>query len=234
MKRICAIHQPNFLPRLSTLAKIASADVWVILDDVQFCRRDYQHRAKLAPLGSCDAWRWLTLPVHLPEGQRTEIRKVELVDPHVSAKRVGRVLTHELGGGSTWSELRPALEPILLRLAESKHVHEVAELSTRALLDIVGWQGEIVRSSDFEVTQERSARLADLTRAVRADTYLCGTGGRRYLDTSVFTQVGLTVEYFEGPRWLNPGVWRSGKGLSAVCALSEHRLQVPVSHCAPN
>jgi hypothetical protein len=72
MQRICAIHQPNFLPRLSTLAKIMAADVWVVLDDVQFCRRDYQHRARLARSASPGAWIWLTLPVHLPEGQRTD------------------------------------------------------------------------------------------------------------------------------------------------------------------
>jgi len=47
----CAIHQPNFFPRLSTLAKLYAADVWVILDDVQFSRRDYQHRCYLPPAG---------------------------------------------------------------------------------------------------------------------------------------------------------------------------------------
>jgi WbqC-like protein family len=36
---LCAIHQPNFLPRLSTLAKLYAADIWIILDDVQFTRR---------------------------------------------------------------------------------------------------------------------------------------------------------------------------------------------------
>jgi hypothetical protein len=41
---LCAIHQPNFFPRLSTLAKLFTADIWVVLDDVQFARRDYQHR----------------------------------------------------------------------------------------------------------------------------------------------------------------------------------------------
>jgi hypothetical protein len=35
---LCAIHQPNFFPRLSTLAKLFTADIWVILDDVQFAR----------------------------------------------------------------------------------------------------------------------------------------------------------------------------------------------------
>ena len=33
---LCAIHQPNFFPRLSTLAKLYTADIWIVLDDVQF------------------------------------------------------------------------------------------------------------------------------------------------------------------------------------------------------
>ena len=42
-----ADHQPNFLPRLPTLAKLYAADIWIILDDIQFNRRDYQHRCYL-------------------------------------------------------------------------------------------------------------------------------------------------------------------------------------------
>ncbi|WP_411977315.1 WbqC family protein [Streptomyces decoyicus] len=41
---LCAIHQPNLFPRLSTLAKLFAADCWIVLDDVRFTRRDYQHR----------------------------------------------------------------------------------------------------------------------------------------------------------------------------------------------
>jgi hypothetical protein len=48
---LCAIHQPNLFPRLTTLAKLFAADYWIVLDDVQFTRRDYQHRARLAALG---------------------------------------------------------------------------------------------------------------------------------------------------------------------------------------
>jgi hypothetical protein len=209
------------------LSKILSADVWIILDDVQFCRRDYQHRAKLAPLATPQLWHWLTLPVHLPEGQRTEIRRVELADADRLAGRIGRMLAQDLKVGPQWDKLRHALTPVLSQIEESRQLHEVAELSTRVLLDMVGWQGDIVRSSDFDVRQERSARLADLTAAVRAKTYLCGTGGRRYLDEMPFTQAGLTVEYFESPHWLSSGIWRSGKDVSAVCTLSDHILRPP-------
>lgn len=29
---LCAIHQPNFMPRLTTLAKLFAADHWIVLD----------------------------------------------------------------------------------------------------------------------------------------------------------------------------------------------------------
>ncbi|MFG2955839.1 WbqC family protein [Streptomyces sp. NPDC048291] len=71
---VCAIHQPNLFPRLSTLAKLFAADRWIVLADVQFARRDYQHRARLAALDDPARQQWLTLPVHLPHGRPTLIR----------------------------------------------------------------------------------------------------------------------------------------------------------------
>jgi hypothetical protein len=54
----------------------------------------------------------------------------------------------------------------------------------------------ICRSSGIPVRGGRSERLADLTRAVGAATYLCGTGGSRYLDRSPFAALGLGVARF--------------------------------------
>jgi hypothetical protein len=47
-----------------TFAKLCAADIWIILDDVQFTRRDYQHRCYLARLANARLpGRWLTIPV---------------------------------------------------------------------------------------------------------------------------------------------------------------------------
>jgi hypothetical protein len=92
---LCAIHQPNFLPRLSTLAKLYAAGIWIILDDVQFTRRDYQHRCYLAPVADVQLpGRWLTIPVHLPGGRATLIRDVLLAEPALTAKRTSGILRH--------------------------------------------------------------------------------------------------------------------------------------------
>ncbi|MFD8320729.1 WbqC family protein [Kitasatospora purpeofusca] len=96
---VCAIHQPNLLPRLSVLAKILAADVWVVLDDVQHARRDHQHRARLGALTG-DATRWLSLPTSLPNGRVTLIRDARLTDPARSRRHVEGVLRERLGDGA--------------------------------------------------------------------------------------------------------------------------------------
>lgn len=109
----CAIHQPNFFPRLTTLAKLFAADYWIVLDDVQFARRDYQHRARLAALDDPARRQWLTLPTHLPNGRSTAIRDAEIADPARAGRRIRHTLQHHYGASPHWPVLRAALDPVL-------------------------------------------------------------------------------------------------------------------------
>jgi hypothetical protein len=194
----CAIHQPNFFPRLSTLAKLYAADVWVVLDDVQFNSRDYQHRAWLvAPDGMQQ--QWLTLPVHKPFGRATRINEVLLAEHTKAARRVEQLLKYYYGRSPFWPLLRDPVEELAASLVVSTRLADVTEASTRMLLDLLGWRGSIVRSSTLAARTARSARLADLACAVGADEYLCGTGGAKYLDVRPFEERGVQVRYFCPP-----------------------------------
>jgi WbqC-like protein len=197
---LCAIHQPNFLPRLSTLAKLYGADIWIILDDVQFTRRDYQHRSYLAPVASAQLpGRWLTIPIHLPDGRATLIRDVRLADPRLTAKRTSGILRHYYQRAPYRCDVLDLIPGIEETITGSGRLADVSEHTTIALLRLLNWPGAICRSSGIPARSGRSERLADLARAVGAATYLCGTGGSRYLDPAPFAALGLTVTMFTPP-----------------------------------
>lgn len=218
----CAIHQPNFLPRLSTVAKLLSADVWVVLDDVQFCRRDYQHRARLARLDDPSEHQWLSLNVHLPNGRGTHIRDAVVIDAARCQRRVSGMLEQFYARSDHWSKLSTMFAHVVDLIEKTDRLDQIAELSTRVLLDAFGWAGTVVRSSDLDARSDRSARLADLTRAVGADVYICGRGGARYLEPTVFDRLGLTVDYFSQPTWIEPRIWDAGQRVSAAWALAKY------------
>jgi hypothetical protein len=200
---LCAIHQPNFLPRLSTLAKLYAADIWIILDDVQFTRRDYQHRCYLAPgPGTPLPARWLTLPVHLPGGRATLIKDVRLAEPSPTAKRTSSILRQYFRRAPYRSAILDMIPGIEEAITGAGRLADVSEHTTITLLRLLNWPGTICRSSGLPARAGRSERLADLTRAAGAATYLCGTGGSRYLDAAPFTALGLTVAMFPPPEHL--------------------------------
>ncbi|MFF8367358.1 WbqC family protein [Streptomyces lydicus] len=213
---VCAIHQPNLFPRLTTLAKLFAADYWIVLDDVQFSRRDYQHRARLASLSDPQRRQWLTIPTHLPHGRRTAIRDALIVEPVRSRRRTAQMLQQHYGASPHWPPFQQSLASALERFDTTDKTAEVAEESTRILLNLLGWTGHILRSSDLPARPGRSQRLADLAATTGARTYLCGTGGMRYLDAAPFAALGVKVKPFATPTL---GPWQAGREISAVRAL---------------
>src|SRR6266571_2718541 len=216
----CAIHQPNFFPRLSTLAKLYAADVWVILDDVQFSQRDYQHRCYLPAAGAALPARWLTVPVHLPAGRATLIKDARIADPALAARHMqgllGQYFRTSPHRAAIWGLLAEADDAV----ASSARVAESSERTTTALLEAVGWRGRICRSSGIAARTGRSERLADLTTAVSATAYLCGTGGTRHLDSHVAAwRNSLHVIPRPGPQGLATGQ-RAGTATGGRLALT--------------
>ncbi|MFJ2235166.1 WbqC family protein [Streptomyces sp. NPDC087859] len=131
---MCAIHQPNLFPRLSTLAKLYAVDRWIVLDDVQFTRRDYQHRARLADRDEPARQQWLTLPTHLPQGRPTSISQARLVDPRRSRRTVQLLVRQYYGRSLHWQAVSNVLDEVLDTLDTSHHrVADIARTSTTAL-----------------------------------------------------------------------------------------------------
>ncbi|MBT2383575.1 WbqC family protein [Streptomyces sp. ISL-11] len=216
---LCAIHQPNLSPRLHTLAKLFAADFWIVLDDVQFARRDYQHRTRLAALSDPQSRQWLSIPTHLPRGRQTVLREALMAEPVRSGRRTARMVQWYYGAGPHWPVLSGELERVLRLFTATDRTAVVAEASTVLLLDLLGWQGRVLHSSDLPSRPERSQRLADLTHATGCHGYLCGPGGMNYLDHQPFLEHHLTVTAFAAPEH---GIWESSREISALWALMRH------------
>ena len=201
---IAAIHQPNLFPRLKVLQKLALADVWVVLDDVQFAQREYQNRTLIVPNHGTGAPHWLSLPVTLPFGRSTRIVDVAL-DEAECFRKLDHALTYSF---VATPEFRPQRDALMRTLHQTRaNLIDLGVASTLALLQLAGVAPRVVRSSSLRLAEcSRSSRLAQLSDAVSADTYLSGSGGAQYMEVESFERLGIDLLWQE---------WRAPQGPAA-------------------
>jgi len=197
---IVAAHQPSYLPWLGYLDKMAKADVFVVMDDLQYEAQNFQNRQRIK-LNNGAAW--LTVP--LERGAQTD---------RICDKRIAN-------GGSPkqhwqriqWMTLRThyAKAPYWSRYAE-----ELEDVFTRPWTRLVdldlhilglarrwfGITGAVLQSSSLDLVGQKTDRIIDLCKKVNARVYLSGRGGSTdYLDVEALRAHGIAVVWqrFEHP-----------------------------------
>jgi hypothetical protein len=184
---IVTVHQPQYLPWLGYFDKADRADQFILLDDVQYKKNDWQNRNKIR---TAQGWQWLTVPVLSNFGQTINEVKINTATPwrrtHLNAIKLNYVKSKYL------KDYLPVLEDIY---------HEdwqmLVDLNVVLIEQIIRWLGittRIVRSSAYEATPESTQRLVDLCQHLQASTYLSGADGEKYLDFERFTAQGIRVE----------------------------------------
>jgi hypothetical protein len=217
---VVAIHQPNFLPWLGWFDKLARADVFVLLDHVQFPRTSrgtYVNRVKLL-IGGKEAW--ATAPIVRASGSTQRIDEVRVDDTQPWREKLVRTVEHNYRRAAAFDEVFPLVREILEqpieRLAELNE-HGVRRIARALGLD----ESRFVRSSSVNPSSRATDLLIELTKAVGGTTYLAGSlAGSTYQEDEKFADAGIELRYqrFEHPEYPQP-VEPFVPGLSIVDAL---------------
>jgi hypothetical protein len=217
---IVAIHQPHFLPWLGYLHRMARAELFVLLDHVQFERRNYQNRAMIRMDGEA---RWFTVPVE-QRSQKERIVEKRVDNRMQGARRWGPGHLRTLKHAYREAPFLGHYGPQLLRLFETEweRLVDLNQAALEFLREAFDIRTTLVRSSELDVEGARGELILDICRAVGADTLLAGLGGSRgYLDVEAFARAGVRVEFqqFRHPQYRQCGAQPFLPGLSAVDAL---------------
>jgi hypothetical protein len=193
---IVAAHQPHFLPWLGYLAKIAAADVFVVMDDLQYEAQNFQNRNRLKLNNGAQ---WLTVP--LVRGPRDERICDKRISYDQSAKegwqrRIYHTLCIHYRNTPYFHRYQADLED-----AFSRRWERLVDLDLHMLTLHLRWfeiETPIVVASSLELTGQKTERILSLCRAVKADAYLSGGGGSRtYLDVARLNSAGIRVAWHD-------------------------------------
>jgi len=197
---ILAAHQPSYLPWLGYLDKMAKADVFVVMDDLQYEKENFQNRNRLKHNHGPG---WLTVP--LERGAQTD----RICDKRIL--NLGDRREHWQRRHWRAIEIHYRKTPYFATYADELHdVYtrpwtRLVDLDLHILALARRWFG-ITRpnltSSSLELTGQRTARIIDMCKKVGARVYLSGRGGSTsYLDVDALRAAGIEVawQHFQHP-----------------------------------
>ncbi len=189
---IVAGHQPEFIPYLGFFSKISKADLFVIVDHIQFNKKYFQNRNKIK---TREGWMWLTVPVITKGRFEQKICEVEINNSLNWQRKHWASITLNYQKAPFFKEHSGFFEEVYSK--EWRLLSEFNEAFIRYILGQLELDVDVLKSSELGVTGQKTDLLIDICKKTGADTYLQGSGGRDYVEVEKFQDAGLNVVFHE-------------------------------------
>jgi hypothetical protein len=187
MSKTVVIHQPDFLPWLGFFDRLRSADLYIVLDHVQFIRRGWTHRDMIKASAGAT---WLTLNIQKAH-QNTPIRDIQLTPGKDWRQDNLNLILENYRKARFFSEVFPRLENLYARPIENMAAMNLAGLDL--LGDMLDTKTPRLFSSEMSPEGASTMMLVDLLRKAGATRYVSGLGARAYLDTALVEKAGIEL-----------------------------------------
>lgn len=193
---IVTIHQPQYLPWLGYFDKIDKSDIFVILDNVQYKKNEWQNRNRIK---TANGWQWLSVPVLYKFPQKiNQVRINNRVDwrrKHLNA------LSINYGKSPYLNEYRSFLEDTFLK--EWEYLVDINIYFLESFIQTMGIDTKTLLASKLSLREDPTYRLIDICKEAGADTYLAGKDGRNYMDIEIFEKENINIIFqdFQHPTY---------------------------------
>ncbi|WP_417454250.1 WbqC family protein [Kiloniella sp.] len=185
-----AIMQPYFFPYAGYYRLFALADIFVILDCVQFPRRGWVHRNKF----SCQdrSLKWLTVPLQ-KASYNSPISSLNFAENahETFQKRIATFpnLSESLNDKNDFSSIVLNFQGTYVDYLERTLRHTTTKL---------GYEPKIYRSSQLNISHEKKgqARIEAIAQEFEATKYINLEGGINYYQPNSFQNLGITLAVF--------------------------------------
>lgn len=223
MKKVI-ITQSNYVPWLGFFSFLNTCDEFIILDDVQFTRRDWRNR-NLIEFG--EKQKWLTIPLNMKGSYRTsKILDMNVLDQNWVHQHINSLSAAYLGA-PYWPQTLDILNELYDKVksySKLSHINYAILYQICNLLDI---KCSISFSTDFFTTADlenfsANERLIALAGVSNACIYISGPSAKNYIEETQFQKHGIAVWFADYNRSFKDGgaVLEAFRPLSVIHTLA--------------
>jgi hypothetical protein len=187
-----AIVQSSYIPWKGYFDLIRAADEFILLDDVQFTKRDWRSRNRIK---TKDGLCWLTIPVHTKGRYQQRIMDTTISDPSW-CERHWQTIQGAYARTPFFDAYAPRIKSVYER-PPSDRLSDVNRSLIEAICQAMAITTPIRWSSEYHPGEGRNERLIDLCVKAGATDYLSGPSASGYVDEAAFASAEITVHFVD-------------------------------------
>jgi hypothetical protein len=186
-----AIMQPTYIPWAGYFNLISHADLFVILDDVQFAAHSWQQRNRIIFQGEPHV---LTVAAQVKGRPEQLIRDVQTDETQKWRAKHLSILRQAYNRHPFGKEVIALVEGVLK--CNSVLLSDLTTALIAAFCREMGLQSEFTRSSQLDLGGRKSSHVLAICQHFQCDTYLSAAGSREYIEEEgILAGGGVKVLY---------------------------------------
>lgn len=200
-----AIHQPNYFPWLGYFAKMHLADKFLFLDTVQFSKGSYTNRCQVFNAQSGQK-HWLTIPLIRNSSSDKSIRSIQVNESIDWRSEHLRKIEDYYCKARFFTEGLELVTKAITATSESSSLSTINSVIIKSICRSLHLNIEFAidpMASGFEDKSTATDLLVNIVKAAGGDTYISGSGGRKYLDEPLFQKNDIELKYSDFGAWVN-------------------------------
>lgn len=188
MKKTVVIHQPDFLPYLGFFHRFINADLWVILDNVQYLNHGWHNRDQIKTLSGSS---WLKVSTK-KTSLNTLINQVQLATTNWKNNNLN-LIYQNYHKTLFYHNIVPYIEE--LYSFECINLIDFNLKSIDMLCNLFDISIPQTMASNLNPEGKSNELLINILKKVDAKIYLSGVGAKAYMQDKLFEDAGIAIIY---------------------------------------
>ncbi|MEI7803119.1 MAG: WbqC family protein [Bacteroidota bacterium] len=193
MQKVIGIHQPNFIPWLGYFNKIYSADVFVILDKVDYQSGNANSITNRTKIKTAQGELFISVPVK-KNAESKLIKDIAIDNQQPWEKKMLKTIQLNYSKAKFFSEFFPLIENVLSAKHELLSAMNVELI--KLFCEKLNIATPIVLASEMNLSSdEKNNRIIEICKSLEATIYQSGNGARKYNDENLFAENKIELRY---------------------------------------
>src|SRR5262249_36242746 len=198
-RRLVGIVQPTYLPWLPFFERMAAADVFVLLDDVEYSKNSFFNRNAIK---TARGRQLLTVPVLYSGNSRAKIADIRVSEAAKWRTKHLRTIEQAYSKASYWSAFRDEIAEIYSRQCD--RLIDIVLPSIALIRRAFGVDTDIHLSSKLGIAGERNEKLVRICKHFGASHFIVKPGTEHYHPLGEFEPHGIRFAYLSYSNLIYP------------------------------